>query len=191
MSKNEDEIAWCLRNGATSTDYNDAWREAMIANGATASHALPDMKIQVFQNIFGYIGSLSDMEKEWYSADLPDASIYDYNGTVLIQDLGSGFYGTVTEGNFTPSDSCGLPLLIADRWNSFIGIASGTVIQIGTSGTESVYASIDLTIPEFSATPITLLLSGSVWAKTDASLYTWMSTQVGNTVGFKVNGTPA
>lgn len=188
MSKNEDDIAWCLNNGATSTQWNTAWMQALIANGATEG-ALPDMKAQVFEDVFGYSGSLSDMEKQWIEEGRPDAVSFDYNGTVLISYNSAPFVGCITEGDFTPSDSCGLPLLPSARWNSLLTYPG--VVSIATSGNEALYSSVELTLPDYSETPITLTLSGSKWAGNDAGVIAWMATQVGNTIGFQVTGTPA
>lgn len=189
-SDNELDIAWCLNNGAISTQWNTAWMQALIANGAREGDALNDMKAQFFEDTYGYTGSLNDKENQWKDAGRPDAVTFDYNGTVVINDMGGTFYGTTSELDFTPSDSCGLPLLLAERYNAFFGFSGGT-IRLATSGDETVYASVDIIIPEYSASPITLTLTTTNWEVINAGLYAWLQTQVGNTVGFQVTGTPA
>lgn len=187
-AENEAVIAVCIAGGATSTQYNTALMELAIIQGATASD-LPTALFQMFTGM-GYVGSLQDMWKQWAAAGMPAAPAADYDGTVDITDLGSGFIGANTEGAFTPSDSCGLPLLLTARYNSLLTFG-GTTVRLATSGNEALYASVDVTFPAYSSTAITCSLNGTRWEGSNAGLVSWMATQVGNTIDMEVIGTPA
>ena len=114
-------------------------------------------------------------------------SAADYVGTVLINDLAAGFlHGSSTIGEFIPSLT-GFPLMAGSSWSQFT-INSSNQMEWLTTGLESAYATVDLVLPNYSATPITLTYDGTnSWdATVAAAVRTYIISELGNNMPFEI-----
>ena len=90
MSDNEDTIAICLANGATSTQYNTALMQMSIAQGSTLQQVQDQIK-EVLAAA-GYTGTPQEQWDAWI-ADTGGSFGPAYDHTFLVKNFFTSFYG--------------------------------------------------------------------------------------------------
>lgn len=185
-AKNQEIIAAAIAEGATSTQYNTALMEFAIANGATAGQALPDALDTAFTSI-GYTGTLQDKFNQWAAAGYPGAApAYTYQLTVASMagpyyGYENGVGGALDPTTAPHSDPDPITRMRADSANYFyVGV-------LGSHAGQSLW----LEIEGFNDASTAVSMFGDVnqWYVTTAGLTTFMSGQVGNTIGVNLHET--